>query len=454
MSGSSCLARSMVSNQAGRFFAAVIGASDSRKGYAMFACADRLQKSIGQQSTSTRAYVNFVFLCFILVGLSGCASLPLTFAPIEPPLNLLDPSQLFESSQFQSIESVSAEHLPEVQVPAILATTEEMLAYIPSRVHQQRTAKRKVEALIEVLRDGGFYDGTYDSALTYTAQQTFEQKQGNCLAFTSLFIALARELDLDARFQRIRGVMTYDARNGLLENQQHINVIIRNRPSSQSSETIVVDFNYLQPSNQISHTITDQAATALYLNNYAIEHLIREEFLQAFINLKAALELDPENSDLWVNLGTLYLRLDAISHAMLANQYALQLDRRNGSALVGLQIVYARQGLTEKAKSLRTELAKLQRQNPYFHFALAQKSFQKARYRDTLKHLSVATRLAIKDPRVFELKAETYLQLQDHEKALSNFQRAANISTHDEIQAQYLRRAEALRATLAGKLSR
>ena len=40
---------------------------------------------------------------------------------------------------------------------------------------------------------------------TYSAREAFDRRSGNCLAFTHLFIAMARELDLDAHYREIPG---------------------------------------------------------------------------------------------------------------------------------------------------------------------------------------------------------------------------------------------------------
>lgn len=344
---------------------------------------------------------------------------------MDPPLELLSVDPAINPSVTTLNKNVI---FRTVVHPNVLGLTPAMTSFVPQIAKQDRTLKERVDALIFALTDAGYYEGTYEPSLTFTAEETFEQKRGNCLSFTSLFVALARAAGMDARFQRVKGMVAYDAKNGILENQQHINVLVRKDPSHAFDVDVVVDFNVARPKRNITRVISDDAAKALYLNNFGIDHLVNERLAEAFRYLKGAIELDPKSSMLWVNLGTLYLRLGELDNAREANLYALRLDGSNTAALSGLQIVYNRRGETAKARELSQQLHDLRRENPYYHFALAQKAFARQDFRQARTHLVDVIRLLSDDPRIFDLNGQVHQQLGNVKLAVRSFQIAKTLT--------------------------
>ena len=321
--------------------------------------------------------------------------------------------------------------------PDVLGLTPAMASFVPLEAQSDLTLRERVDTLINALSDRGYYEGTYEPSLSFTASETFERKQGNCLSFTSLFVALARKAGLDARFQRVRGMVAYDARNGMLENQQHINVLVRHDPSIGSEYDVIVDFNTARPKRNITRVISDDAATALYLNNFGIDHLVRGELGEAFRYLRAAIELDSKSSALWINLGTMYLRLEELENARRAYLHALRLDDANTAALAGLQIVHNRRGEFSRANALSLRLRDLRNKNPYYHFALAQKAYARQEFRRALTHLADSIRLRADDPRIFELNGNAHHRLGNIEIAVRNFRSAKALSSQEADSEYY-----------------
>ena len=315
-----------------------------------------------------------------------------------------------------------------------------MREFVPPQAKGGKHLRIRVNAILDELKEAGYYDNSYREDFTYTARETFEKKRGNCLAFTSLFVALARSAGLDARFQRVRGSVAFGAVNGILENQQHINVIVNDRDPSRQGRKIVVDFNEARPIGHPTEVISDRAATALFLNNFGIEYLTNGEYSKSFPYIRAAIQLDPLNSSLWVNLGTLYLALNETQKAEWVNLYAYQLDPKNTSALAGLHIVFTRSGEHQKAGQVERHLRQIRNRNPYFHFALAQKAFANLDYNTTLKLLRRVLKLEEEDPQVFALKAETHLRLGQRHEAIRNFKQAWLYASDGSRKSFYLNR--------------
>ena len=74
--------------------------------------------------------------------------------------------------------------------------------------------------------------------VTRTASDTFHDRQGNCLSFTMLFVALAREAGLTANYQSVQVQPTW-ANDGQVVIASHVNAVVR----TGFGEETVVDFN-------------------------------------------------------------------------------------------------------------------------------------------------------------------------------------------------------------------
>ena len=82
----------------------------------------------------------------------------------------------------------------------VLSLDDEIRAYVNSKVAGLPHAKSRLRNLLGGMIDDGLLSLDYDQNLTYTARETFHKRQGNCLSFSNLFVAMARVADLDVNF--------------------------------------------------------------------------------------------------------------------------------------------------------------------------------------------------------------------------------------------------------------
>ncbi len=90
-----------------------------------------------------------------------------------------------------------------IRADDILALNEEMRNYVAAKIGNDPQARSRLRKLIRGMIDDGLLTLDYDPNLTYTATETFRNRQGNCLSFSILFAALAREADLETTFQMV-----------------------------------------------------------------------------------------------------------------------------------------------------------------------------------------------------------------------------------------------------------
>ncbi len=218
--------------------------------------------------------------------------------------------------------------------------------------------------LMSKMKRAGFFEDRYDGNATYTAAKTFATRRGNCLGYTNLFIALARGVGLDAKFQLVENRPKWEVEGDYLVRNNHINVLIDSVSiPGRSATTIEVDFNNIQQGvrdRATSRVISDAYATSLFYANLAMDDFHQGNHQLAFSMLKRAILTAPENKGLWSNLGVLYLALDKPIMAEQAYAQALDIDDMDKTAMTGMVVALRTQERMDEAELLAKRLKRYQ----------------------------------------------------------------------------------------------
>ena len=130
--------------------------------------------------------------------------------------------------------------------------------------------------------------------------------------------------------------------------------------------------------------------------------------------------------------------------------YDLAADPRERSALSNLAILYATLGEAELAEQYQRRIRYYQQRNPYYHYSLAQHSYDQGRFVDTLERLDVALRLKRTEHQFYHLQGLAHLALGRPAEARSSLQQARRHAELGEVQALYDEKLEGLAATRVG----
>jgi tetratricopeptide (TPR) repeat protein len=348
--------------------------------------------------------VTHLVVCLCSLMLSACAGLP-EQPPADNTAQLTDGELLFGNT---------IEPVPTID---LLHVSPAMHAFVDADVTGSRFGYVRFRRLLDKMAEKNFFDNPYDMAATFTASEAFDARRGNCLAYTNLFIALAREAGLQAHYQLVDTKPTWNVESGYLVKNNHINVLVQkvNLPNSPGAE-LTVDFNLVDPDPEApGDRISDSYATSLYFTNIAIDHLHEGELRSAFANLKRALILEPKNKDAWNNLAVLYSIENKYDAALRTHRVALQLDPRDKTAIGGIAKALVSLNRTDEAQRY-TDLAKrYQERNPFYHYALAHQAFSSEAYDEALGSINQAIRLRRTNTRFYVLRAKTALALGDQE---------------------------------------
>ena len=226
-------------------------------------------------------------------------------------------------------------------------TLEYPLAYTPEMLDAATTAAgpvgsttEKLGRLQDYLFSNRLFRFTYEARDTYTAAEAFEHRSGNCVSFTSLFIALTRAVDIPVR----AALLTYP---DTIEQEGDL-VVVRNHIAAtydRGQEVLIFDFSRMGKKRYASAELLDDlGVTALYLNNLGSEELFVGNEESALRYFETAAKIAPEYTPTYGNLGLVRRRLGDIEGALAAYHQGLRIDLRQPTVLNNLAALYHSQG--------------------------------------------------------------------------------------------------------------
>jgi Flp pilus assembly protein TadD len=347
------------------------------------------------------------FTLMVLLLCAGCAGtgIPkptLTYAP-----ELLDGRALFGHE---------VQPAPKVD---LLAVNPAMQAFVDNAVSDAQLSSTRFRRLMTQMIESGFFINQYDRSATYSAAQTFAVRKGNCLAYTNLFVALARAAGLQAEYQVVGMAPMWDVESGYLIRNNHINVLLDSiRVPGYSDTELTVDFNLIEADPYTPRrVVSDAYAASMFYANVAVDNLHKGNHEAMFAYLKRAALTEPTNIDVWNNLGALYSIEAEDKLAEQAYRLAMQLEPRDKTAISGLAKSLRKQGREEEAEDYSRLAWRYQARNPYYHYALAEQAYRNAAFDEALRAINQAIELKRNNPRFYALRAATAEQLGDDDLA-------------------------------------
>ncbi|WP_082859195.1 transglutaminase domain-containing protein [Microbulbifer sp. Q7] len=292
----------------------------------------------------------------------GCAGSHRVAASAAPEMN----TAVVETALTQNRYGATGLALPDnatdgnnaLYAQGLLALSPEMKAFVAS-VDPSLSPQRRFRRLVRTLKMDRF-ELEYDLNNTTTAAEAFAQRRGNCISFAALIVALAREVGLEAHFNRVEAPQERRATAGargkvLVQNILHINAEV-----TYGWTTRVFEFNFEPRPDFPHHRLADETVQALYLNNRALELAKTKQWDGALSMLSEAITLTPATSLLWNSLGYIHRQTGNLELAEISYTQALALDSDNQAARNNLRRVYELQ--SKRSLSRAAERADQQEQ--------------------------------------------------------------------------------------------
>jgi tetratricopeptide (TPR) repeat protein len=299
---------------------------------------------------------------------------------------------------------------PEQVLALPQALRDQFQEQVLSRSQQQQ---RRMDLLVAFLFHPAGLGMVYKHDATYTVAQAYQTRTANCLTFTLLTVALAREAGLDAYGQQIPKSLAWRREGNTIYRTIHVNAGIRvgKRPLSvdvASDEVISSD-----PPEKIS----DARLLAHYYNNRSVELSAIGQIELAQQYLERSLKQDVRYATTWSNAGVLHLRAGNTALSEQDYRHALELDPEHPSALINMSAHFQRIGEPARATPYIKRLEVVQARDPLHQFILGLDSEKQGDFRKAVAHYRRAIRLYGGEHQFHSSIARVYTQLGDTRRA-------------------------------------
>ena len=340
-----------------------------------------------------------------------------------------------------------ARTVAEVAMPVpddVMALPGELRARFKAQVlDRTRAPYLRLERIMVFLFDPAGLGMTYTPDATYTVEQAYRKREANCLSFTLLVLALAREAGLDAEAQYFDEVLTWRQQDANIVQGNHVNAGVRIRQQRYTvdvaSDDIIV--------RGMPERIDDQRLVALYYSNRAMELTLDGEHAAAVPYMAQAMALDQRSATLWSNAGVLRLRNGDEAGADAAFAHALSLDPRHSGALFNLIQSHERHGDAAALERLQRRARKALANNPFHHFLQGHAAETRGDPEAAIAHYRRAIRLQDDEHRFYFAMARAYAQVGDTRHAIRLLEHAQALGG-DAQHDRYQRKLDALQARI------
>jgi Tfp pilus assembly protein PilF len=300
--------------------------------------------------------------------LAGCAA-----APPAPRV----PTGLFSDAAFgPPSERIGAADL--------FALSPEMHAYLNSSAFRSQVRTKGLESgLVAALYQQGELKLEYDAAVTRNAAQTFQARRGNCMALVIMTAAFGKALGLNVHYHNVVVDETWRRSSDLYLASTHVNLSLGkplqdSRLSDPWERTLTVDF--LPPKDVAgyrSYPLEETAIVAMYMNNRAVESLLRNQVDNAYWWARAAIEQDPAFNAAYNTLAVTYQRHGDKPMAERSFRAALEREPENIMVMQNLAPLLAALGKNGESQALMRRVASLEPHPPFHFFNLGMNAMER-----------------------------------------------------------------------------
>lgn len=249
---------------------------------------------------------------------------------------------------------------------------------------------------------------SYSAYVTNPAAEAFALREVNCLSFTLIFVAMSRQMGLEAHVNEVEVPPMWDMRaRDSLTFFRHVNAKVVMPQGHQLVADLEMDrygVHYRQ------RMISDEQAAAQFYNNRAMELLASGAVKESYFHLRKGLALNPEAPYLWSNLGNLYGRESLYTQAEAAYLHGLSIDPRDLTLISNLANLYKLKGEAEKADYFGRRARAYRENNPYYLYALAINALNRSDLERAEQLILESIDKEQREPRFYRLAAQVYEQ--------------------------------------------
>ena len=259
-------------------------------------------------------------------------------------------------------------------VEDVLALTPEMRTWVHAEVPRVLSPTSRLDLLVQQLQAPDGAAMRYDPWFNGSAARAFAERRFNCLSFSHLLIAMARELGLDAYYLEARYRQRYDREGDLVLLAGHVTV-----GWGEGGRRWVVEFgNEARLETARVRQLDDRRALALHYANIGAFHLRQGSPSEALAALLTAVEVDAGAAGAWVNLGVALRRRGDPAAAEAAYRRAIEVDPELPPGYANLYSLLRSSGRAREATALVADMTRLRARDPWLLVAMGDECLKAA----------------------------------------------------------------------------
>lgn len=267
-----------------------------------------------------------------VLSASGCAS--------------LDQGPVLNATPERWSRAVTARGVDPAEVPMPMSVTPSIRS-VAERIAGPGDDREKLRRLQSALLDRSSYAFEYDTVATFTAEEAFEARRGNCVSFTNLFIAFGRAVGIPLQAALLFRRASSEKEGDLVMVYNHMVAV-----HPKGRYVTVYDFYMTRDNANLEvRLIDDLAVAAIAASNRGVEALRSGSLEEAGHALEKAIRLQPAFPDLYSNLGIVRWRQGNVEEAYTVFRRGLELDPRRATLLHNLAALHLDQGRRAEARA-------------------------------------------------------------------------------------------------------
>ena len=346
------------------------------------------------------------------------------------------------------IAALALSPAPAVATPSTAPPPPATVMAVPPelRTRMLESVGRATSAAVRLERLSGFLFGEdglgmeYRHDATLTVAEAYAAREANCLTFTLLTVALARELGLEAAGQEVRHALAWHQEDNTIYHSNHVNALVvaghKRFAVDVAGDSVIL--------REVPRRIDDGRLLSLYYGNRAVELDAAGNRDAAAAHMAVALRLSPDDPSHRSNAGVLHLRRGDRAAAERDYLHALELDPMHGAALFNIVVLHQRGGDRARLASYQRRLERARKRDPFHHFLLAIENERRGEYAAAARHYRRAIRLHDTEHRLHFGLARAYLQLGKAQRAGRELERARDLG-NAEVRVRYQAKLDRLR---------
>ena len=385
--------------------------------------------------------MRIVFCLAMAISLVACKS---TNESISPPIALLNDTQFTKVN----VESKSD----------VFTLSDETKKLIDKHVRRTTDQRITTSSLLKYIFAPENQSLNYATGATLTAEQTFNEKDANCLSLSIMAYSMARHVGLESQFQQVFIPEYWSSDNGYSLLTGHVNLRLKrsNEHSIALSTTIydtvgdlIVDFNPSSLRNKFAtKIISEDVILAMYYNNKGAAAMVNQQYNLAYSYFTEAIAHAPGYTSSFGNLGVLYRINNDLAKAEIAYNHALLLDDNNNTAKGNLALLYDLTERSKQAQSIRKALENERAKNPYYAIAKGNEALYQQDYESAVTLFKRSIKLDREIHESYFGLAKAYFYLGELDKALTQLERAEKHALFNRDKARYQGKIASLNAQL------